>query len=368
MQSVRRFERRLARGESFPAFLFISVTDRCNLRCQGCWVTPAGEPRELPAGELDALIAQCKRHGTRVFGLLGGEPLLYRHLFETLEAHRDCYFVLFTNGTLLDDGTAAAMRRVGNVTPLVSLEGDEEVSDVRRGGTDVFRRTMDGLAACRRHRLVTGVATSVCRSNIDELVTEAFVQRLVDAGAHYVWYYVYRPVGAEPRPELALSKEQILRLRRFIVDIRRRAPIIVVDTYWDHAGRAVCPAAMGVGYHVSPQGYVEPCPPVQFAVERVDGGGDLYRRIAGSDFLRGFRELAARTTRGCILMERPDLLAAYVAQSGAVSTSGRGDGVAELKGMCPCAGHGGIEEVVPERSLLYRFAKRHWFFGFGAYG
>ena len=42
MRAVNRFKRAAAAGPGglFPPFLFVSVTNRCNLRCQGCWVTP----------------------------------------------------------------------------------------------------------------------------------------------------------------------------------------------------------------------------------------------------------------------------------------------------------------------------------------
>ena len=38
IRSVQRFKSRLARGEHFPPFLYISIINSCNLRCQGCWV------------------------------------------------------------------------------------------------------------------------------------------------------------------------------------------------------------------------------------------------------------------------------------------------------------------------------------------
>ena len=89
MRAVQRFQRRLKRGEFFPAFLFLSVTDQCNLACQGCWVTPCSPRRELDLESLDALVRQCKRKGSFFFGILGGEPLLHQGLmtlFETFES------------------------------------------------------------------------------------------------------------------------------------------------------------------------------------------------------------------------------------------------------------------------------------------
>ena len=36
--SVERHKRRMKRGVVFPPFLYVSVINSCNLRCQGCWV------------------------------------------------------------------------------------------------------------------------------------------------------------------------------------------------------------------------------------------------------------------------------------------------------------------------------------------
>jgi len=368
MRAVGRFRRRIARGAFFPAFVFLSVTDRCNLSCQGCWVTQAKPARELDLAVLDRMVSQCKQQGSCFFGILGGEPLLYDGLFNLFARHPDAYFLVFTNGIPITDAIAAEMRRLGNVSPLVSVEGNVQVSDERRGGKDVHRRTMRGLEFCRKNRLITGVATSVCQSNIKDLATEAFVHEMVGLGVHYLWYYIYRPVGPNPSPELVLSPEQVHDLRKFIVDIRLTAPLLIVDAYWDHDGKALCPAAVGISHHIGPSGHIEPCPPIQFAADHVGDGTDLGARIAESTFLKKFRDLACKTTQGCIIMERPDLLKEFVEAEGALDTSGRGTSSEELERICPHSSQHLPGREIPEKSRLYRFAKKNWFFGFGAYG
>lgn len=368
MRAIERFKKRLKHGEFFPAFLFISVTDQCNLACQGCWVTPGSPRRELDAAAVDSLIRQCKAKGSFFFGILGGEPLLHKGLFPVFGKHPDCYFLLFTNGTLITDKIAAEMRRLGNVSPLISIEGSAEVSDERRGGLDVHARTMAGLEHCRKNRLVVGAATSVCRSNLRDLASETFIQDLARRGVHYLWYYIYRPVGPRPSSELTLSTEQITELRRFIVDVRQRAPLVVVDSYWDDAGNALCPAAVGMAYHISPGGDIEPCPPMQFAMDNIRDGRTLAEVFGRPGFLEAFRAFASRTTQGCVIMERPELLREFLLQHGARDTSGRGTGYQELAAMLPHASHHVPGQAIPEKSAGYRFAKKHWFFGFGAYG
>ena len=369
LSNMAAFERRMRRGESFyPAFMMISVTERCNLACSGCWVTRGGK-KSLTPEQLDGIIRQSKAQGSYFFGILGGEPLLYEGLFEVIEKHPDCYFQLFTNATLITPEVARRMNRLGNITPLISIEGLHEESDRRRGRNEVYERTLKGLRACREAKLIFGIAASICRSNFDELVSRRHLENLAREGAAFMWYYIYRPVGADAHPENALSKEQIRQLREFIVEQRRNAPLIIIDVYWGADGRAICPAASGMSHHISPSGYVEFCPPLQMAMERLNADGSNLAEICReSEFLANLRKLAAETSRGCILMEDPQRLADFLEAHGGYETTSRGTFLKELRRMRPVPGHDMKDEMIPEKNPLYRMLQKRYFLGFGAYG
>jgi MoaA/NifB/PqqE/SkfB family radical SAM enzyme len=365
--SVEKYKRRLKRGEHFPPFLFISVISGCQLRCQGCWVDVAGPSTHISLADMNRLLDDAKRHGNSYFGILGGEPFLHPQLMDIFGAHPDCYFQVFSNGQLITDQVAARLRKLGNVSPLVSVEGTEIVSDERRGRLNVLNKTMAGLEACRRNRLITGVATSVCKTNIDDLVTERWLQRLIDMGVHYVWFHTYRAVGPKPNPELSLTPEQIVQVRRFVVEMRSRLPIAIVDAYWDDKGEALCPMATGVSHHISPYGDIEPCPIIQFARETIRDRESVFDVMRESAFLRDFRETAAKATHGCVVLERPDLVRDLVTRHGARDTTQRGTALAEIDAMQPRHSQHQPGQEIPEDHWAYRFAKKHWFFGFGAY-
>ena len=368
MLSVQRFKERLERGETFPPFLYISIINSCNLRCTGCWVDVASPQSKISFEEMDRLITNAKKHGNVFFGILGGEPFMHPDLIRILEAHPDCYFQIFTNGHFIDDAMAKELRRVGNATPLISVEGNEVVSDERRGREEVLSKTLAGIEACVRNKIITGVATSACRTNFDDLVREEWVDQLIGLGVHYVWFHTYRAVGPDAAPELALTREQALEVRRFGVRMRKEKAIGFVDAYWDHEGRALCPAATGISHHVSPWGDIEPCPIVQFANEKIgDNGGDIYKTMVESPLLEDFRKTAADATRGCIVLERPALLKNIVERNGAKDTPARGEAMEELEAMGPLNSQHDPDNEIPEEHWLYRFAKKNWYFGFGAY-
>jgi len=366
MRSVQRFKKRLKQGVHFPPFLFISIINSCQLRCQGCWVDVASKRQMIEKDDLNRVINEAKAHGNSYFGLLGGEPFMHPHLFEVLEAHPDCYFQIFTNGQLITDEVAARLRKAGNATPLISIEGSEIVSNERRGGLDVLNKTLAGLQACVRNRLIVGVATSVCQTNID-LVSEAWLRRLIELGVHYCWFHTYRVVGPDPTEELALTPEQVLQVRKFAVDMRAKLPIGIVDAYWDDRGDALCPMATGISHHIGPSGAIEPCPIIQFATESITDGPDVYQLMTQSEFLDDFRKASAQATRGCVVLERPDLVRDLVLKHSARDTTQRGTALAELDKLSPRNSQHNPGHEIPEKHWLYRFAKKHWYFGFGAY-
>jgi MoaA/NifB/PqqE/SkfB family radical SAM enzyme len=319
----------------------------------------------------DRLVREAKAMGNVFFGIVGGEPFMHPHLLDMLEEHPDCYFQVFTNGQFITDERARHMRRLGNVTPLISVEGNEIVSDQRRGRNGVWSKTMEGLKNCLRNRVFTGVCTSLCQTNIDDLLTEAWIDRLIDLGVMYTWFHVYRPMGPDSNPQLCLTPEQQLQARRFVVDMRAKKPIVIIDAYFDGEGRALCPAATGISHHINPWGDIEPCPIVQFTKESIHANESdprsLREKFLQSEFLRDFRQLARSTTRGCIVLERPDLLKQLVTRHGAKDATVRGTALAELDALQIRTSQYNPGSEIPEKNWMYRLAKRYWFNDFGVY-
>ncbi len=367
MLSIEKFKRRLKRDEYFPPFLYISILNSCNLRCQGCWVDVEAERKAIDLEVLNRTITEAKKYGNSFFGILGGEPFMHPSLMELLAAHPDCYFQVFTNGQFITEKVARELRRMGNVTPLISIEGREDVSDERRGKKDVFNRSWRGIENCLKEKILTGVATSVCQSNIDELLTREWVQYLIDRGVHYLWYHTYRPVGPKMNSQLALRPDQLVRVRKFVVQMRAEMPIGIIDAYYDHEGKALCPMTTGISHHVGPGGDIEPCPIIQFAREKITDSRGIFRTMKESAFLKDFRELSGQATRGCVVMERPDLVKELVLKHQAHDTTIRQTAMAELDNMQPRFSQWLPGEEVPEKHWMYRIAKKYWFYDFGAY-
>jgi cyclic pyranopterin phosphate synthase len=136
----------------------ISVTDRCNFRCQYC-MPAEGLPwldRDslLTYEEITRLVALLASMGVHDVRLTGGEPLVRKELWrlvESLSALEDVHDLsLTTNGYLLDRQVAglvaAGLRRV-NVS-LDALAADRFFELTRR---DALHKVLAGLEAAQAH-------------------------------------------------------------------------------------------------------------------------------------------------------------------------------------------------------------------------
>lgn len=134
------------------ANLRLSVTDRCNLRCQYCM--PEADylwlPREdiLQFEEIDRLVDQFLHLGVEKVRLTGGEPLLRRDLPMLIErlagktAIRD--LAMTTNAVLLADA-AQDLKRAGLGRLTISLDTLQRDRFIKLARFDELPRVMAGI-------------------------------------------------------------------------------------------------------------------------------------------------------------------------------------------------------------------------------
>ena len=366
-RAVAAYKKRMKQDKLYPPFMFVALTNTCNLRCHGCWVEKEGEGRYLSEVDLDNIITTGKSQDAYYYTLLGGEPMMHRGVWDVFTRHNDCYFQVITNGMFFTERNAQRIADAGNVTPLISLDGMEEQNDLRRG-EGVFAAAREGMARLKDRGVFFGVATTATGLNMEEVMSDEYVQYMIDQGAMYLWYYIYRPVGEDPHTEYCMTSDQIVELRRRLLALRRKHPILLIDTYWTADGEAFCPAAMGLGYHIGPEGSIEICPPLSFATNTVrDNDGDLYKTFNESKYLRGFQNFVKERTKGCVILEHPGELTDYIRGCGAGDYSTR-DAYAELESGSPRSSHHLPGREIPEDYWVYRFMKKRVFFGMGALG
>ncbi len=198
--------------------LRVSVTDRCNLRCEYCmperdyvWLPRA---EILTFEEIGTLVDVFTHLGVERVRLTGGEPLLRRDLARLVRmlsgSGRLSDLAMTTNGVLLAD-EAQALREAGLGRVTVSLDTLDPVRFERLTRFDRLGRVLEGIdAAARAGFRPLKIDSVIVRGvNDDEIVALLEYGRGVPAEVRFI---EYMDVGGATHwaPEKVVSRAEIL--------------------------------------------------------------------------------------------------------------------------------------------------------------
>ena len=165
-----------------PLIVFLSLTERCNLRCKKCTIWKADKEEreaELNKEDIFSLLSQLSSMGTKIIALWGGEPLLNKNLCEIIrEIHRlKMIPYLITNGLLLNEQNVAQLIKSGLGSISVSLDNPfPGKHDERKGVKGAFARTCEGLALLKKmngDKVNVGINMVISKDNIQEILPMA---------------------------------------------------------------------------------------------------------------------------------------------------------------------------------------------------
>jgi len=249
-------------GVHVPALLIISVTNKCNLRCKGCYAY-AHEKRRSKGDELDdrrlrSLVAEAQELGVAAILFAGGEPLMRKELLDITRDFPSMIFPIVTNGTLIDERVIAQFKQQKNVLPVVSIEGDERDTDGRRG-RGMFGRIRDVMEQMRTNGIFFGCSLTITRSNFETITDPEFIRSLTQSGSKLLLFLEYVSVE-EGTEEWVPTEEQRASLRTKMEEFKAHFPALVIAIPGDEEQYGGCLAA-GRGFaHISAEGNLEPCP------------------------------------------------------------------------------------------------------------
>lgn len=242
-----------------PWAILLDPTSACNLSCTGCWASEYGNKLNLSFDEIDSIITQGKEIGIFMYIYTGGEPLVRKNdIIELCKKHNDCVFLAFTNATLIDEELAKQIREVKNFVSAISIEGDKEATDSRRGdGT--YDKVVHAMEILRRYKVPFGASTCYTSANYESITDDEYFDRLISFGAKFAWFFHYMPIGNDAVPELLLNPDQRETVYRKIRDVRNRKSIFLIDFQNDGEYIGGCIAGGRDYFHINPNGDVEPC-------------------------------------------------------------------------------------------------------------
>ncbi|MDO4339986.1 MAG: radical SAM protein [Eubacteriales bacterium] len=319
--SAQQEEIKEKEGCNVPWAILLDPTSACNLHCTGCWAAEYGNRLNLSFEEMDSIVEQGKKLGTYMYIFTGGEPMVRKKdIIRLCEKHSDCEFLSFTNGTLIDEAFCREMLRVKNFVPAISLEGFEEANDGRRG-TGVYEKVKSAMALLKKNRLPFGISVCYTSQNYQDISSEEFFDMMIDAGALFVWFFHYMPVGNNAATELLPTPEQRTTVYEKIRGFRKDKAIFSMDFQNDAEYVGGCIAGGRRYLHINAKGDVEPCVFIHYSNANIRST-TLLEALKSPIFMayhdgQPFNE---NMLRPCPMLENPEKLRKIVKETNAAST------------------------------------------------
>jgi len=312
-----------------PYTILIDPTSACNLKCTGCWAGEYSKHDELEPELLDRILQEAKELGIYAIVMSGGEPFVYPYLTDIAAKHNDMAFMIYTNGTRIDDNMADRLQALGNIAPAFSIEGWEEVTDARRG-KGVFKKIISAMDRLRERGVVFGASVTITRHNVETVTSDEFIDFLINKGVRFMWTFHYIPIGRQPDVDLMILPEQRAYLAERIPYLRTHKPLPIADFWNDGELTGGCIAGGSAYFHITARGDVEPCAFVHFAVENIRDKS--LKEVLRSPLFTEYQKrqpFSENMLRPCPIIDNPEALREIVRHTGARPTHTGADTILE---------------------------------------
>ena len=309
------------KGEHIPSYLIASITSQCNLHCAGCYsrcnsaTVDEAPVMQLTAEEWARIFDEAEELGISFVLLAGGEPMLRPDVIDAAGKRQNIVFPILTNGTYLNEHYFDLFDRCRNLIPVISIEGEREVTDTRRG-KGIYDRLIASMDEFHRRGLLFGASVTVTTENLREVTSEAFLKSLSDRGCRVMIFVEFVPVTDESK-ELAPGEAEREYLRTEIARLRTENPEMVYISFpGDEKDSGGCVAAGRGFFHINSHGGAEPCPFSPYS--DINVRDTSLREAMNSGLFRVLREnghLLEDHVGGCVLYEKRDLVERLLKES-----------------------------------------------------
>ena len=291
-------------GYQVPPYLIISVTNKCNLQCKGCYsnLRSSSFDLEITSEKLSNIIAQSIDLGISIILLAGGEPLIKKDIIDIAGNFPRIIFPVFTNGLLINDQVVNKFKKFRNIVPVISIEGHINETDSRRG-IGIYKILLEKITKFHQNKLFFGLSITVTKTNLREVISKDFVNRFIEIGCKLFFYIEYIPI-VKSTEHLIISNQERKQLFETLHHFREIYKGLFISFPGDEGKYGGCMSS-GRGFaHVSASGDVEPCPFAPYSDSNLNKVS--LKDALRSDFLRKIRENREKldeTKGGCALWE-----------------------------------------------------------------
>jgi len=148
----------------------IAVTYACNATCEHCCTDTNVDSRKKPlsAEELQSCIKQSVGMGSMIFNFLGGEPLVCKHIYDTIKFVKANHAIagMSTNGYLLSKEVVGKLKNAGLDVIQVDLGGGidpHEIDEIRKL-SGCYERAITGISLLKQAGIKVVLSTILTKT------------------------------------------------------------------------------------------------------------------------------------------------------------------------------------------------------------
>lgn len=278
-----------------PPTMILSVTSKCNLSCQGCFASNLGNVNQdmvnnkpiMTKEDWIEFIHESNNLGVFAYLIAGGEPFMIPNLLDISKTYKNNLFLIFTNGTLINDSVLSNLEELVNTLLIVSLEGNDFLTDKRRG-VDTFNKAFSTIKKLNEKKILSGVSVTITKDNYLYWMNDDNLQQLIDKGIKIAFFIEYIETDPNTEKIFSLNAEQREAFREKILYYKKNMEIFIIHSPGDEDAFGGC-VSSGIGFaHINPYGDVTPCPVTNVSSHNIKTSS--FKEALKSDFFKAIRE------------------------------------------------------------------------------
>lgn len=272
----------------------IQLTEKCNLRCEHCFVSANGKGQEMDFVKIrDNILPQLLKSNVSKVTLTGGEPFVYPQLLNVIELllKNNITVSICTNATLITESFLDCLKEYNNYHFNVSLDGFSPSSHGKFRGNDsikLYNTIINNIKLLGDRRLLNGILVT---PNVYSSLQE-YIQLCEFAKMCHAKYVLMNPLSQLGRGEksfnLAFDNHQMNELKQATQKFNDENMEMVYIRFPNNEKKPLSECVAGKIMYIFTNGDIAFCPYMVFASKNEGSLYDTNEFILGNIFEQNF--------------------------------------------------------------------------------
>jgi radical SAM protein with 4Fe4S-binding SPASM domain len=215
---------RIVKNLNSPINFNLIVTRVCNADCIHCCANANKDDAYLSLENLKKVLKIAEDNSVFYFVVTGGEPLMYKHIWDLLDLTKDKFGILMnTNGTLITKEVAEKLANYNLASVHISLDGpNQEIYRKQRGDTTDFSTVLNGITNLVDAGVKVTTKMVLTKINVDYI--EDVIKLSCKLGVSKLSLAWFKPVGRGFNNEdsLMMPSEKVKEVSKQLYNLKEK--------------------------------------------------------------------------------------------------------------------------------------------------